>query len=139
MNRIVPAAGSLLLTVAAFAVASVNAQDSGKSPTIKDVMSKLHKGANSPLAKLKGELKGDSPNWGDVQNLTKDFVTLGKELEKNDPPKGDKESFKVLANRYYADVKVLDDAAQRKDTEAARAAHQRLSTSCKACHTAHKS
>ena len=108
------------------------------TPTIKEVMNTLHKGASSPLALLKGQLRRDSPDWATIQKETKDFVILGASLAKNDPPKGDKGSWKTLADGYFADAKALDDAANAKNLAAAQAAHKKLATSCKACHGAHK-
>ena len=78
-----------VLSVVSLVVASglAGAQDEN-SPTIKDVMQKFHKGANSPLAKLKTALKSDTPDWKSIQDASKDFVILGAALAKNDPPQG---------------------------------------------------
>lgn len=108
------------------------------SPTIKQVMAKLHKGANAPLAKLKTALKAESPDWKAVQDLSKDFVILGAALSKNDPPRGEKSDFVKLANAYYEDAKALDDASKAEDKAKAQAALNKIGASCKACHTAHK-
>ena len=48
--------------LAVLAASSLAATDDQESPTIKDVMQKLHMGADSPLAKLKTALKADSPD-----------------------------------------------------------------------------
>jgi hypothetical protein len=109
-----------------------------KAPTIKDVMGKLHKGANSPLAKLKAALNAEAPDWKSIKEKTKDFVILGAALEKNDPPKGEKSSWKKFSGNYFTEAKVLDDAAKAEDKKAAQAAHGKLAASCKACHAAHK-
>jgi hypothetical protein len=92
-----------------------------KTPTIKDVMGKLHKGANSPLATLKTALKADTPDWKAIQEKTKNFVTLGAALEKNDPPKGEKAAWKKFAGDYLTEAKALDDAAKAEDKKAAQA------------------
>ena len=109
-----------------------------ETPTIKQVMDKLHKGTNSPLAQLKRALKSDAPDWDKIQKTSKDFVILGAALGKNEPPRGKVESFKTFANAYYTNAKALDDAAQKEDKTAAQRALNKLSTSCKSCHTAHK-
>ena len=137
MKRFVLAGGTILVAVAALALPPAGAED-GKVPSIKEVMVKLHKGADAPLGKIGKELKSDSPDWAAIQKSTKDFVILGASLAKNDPPKGDAASWKTLADQYFADSKALDDAAQAKDRDAAVAAQKRLGGSCKACHTAHK-
>ena len=129
------AAGPVFLLVAASLLAV--AQDD-KAPTIKQVMGKLHKGGTSSIAQLKTQLSAPSPNWETIQKTTKDFVILGAALAKNDPPKGSKESWQKLADTYFQNAKALDDAAKAQDLAAARAAHKRLQSSCKACHGAHK-
>jgi cytochrome c556 len=125
-----------LLALAVLSTGPAGAAD--ETPSIKDVMGKLHKGANSPLGLLKAELKSASPDWDKIQKSTKDFVILGASLAKNDPPKGDVASYKALATNYFNNSKALDDAAQAKDAAAAKAAFNKLSASCKECHTAHK-
>src|SRR4051812_42429824 len=135
MNKpFVLVAGAVLVASASLIA---GAQDD-KTPTIKEVMGKLHKGAQSPLAKLKTQLGSSSPDWDTIQKTTKDFVILGAALAKNDPPKGGKESWQKLADAYFQDAKALDDAAKAKDAAAAQAAHKRLQASCKSCHGAHK-
>ena len=84
------------------------------TPSIKEVMGKLHKGTSSPLAKLKTALKADTPDWKAVQNLSKDFVILGLPGQ-NKPPRGDESAYEQLANSYYENAKSLDDAAKAED------------------------
>jgi hypothetical protein len=109
-----------------------------KTPPIKEVMKKLHAGANSPLTTLRADLQDEQPDWPTVQRATREFVTLGAALGKNNPPKGDKQSWAKLTAQYLEHAKALDTAAQRKDKRAALAAHTRLNDSCKGCHTAHR-
>jgi hypothetical protein len=125
--------------VAALVVSSgLVAAQGEKTPTTKEVMRKLHKGANSPLAKLKVAMKSDSPDWTSVQNTTKEFVTLGAAMAKNEPTKGEAASFKKLADAYYENSKAMDTAAKDEDKPKTQAALTKVSTSCMACHKAHK-
>jgi cytochrome c556 len=124
---------STLVTMALMAGARTD-----DTPSIKDVMDKLHKGANAPLAKLKTALKAESPDWKAVQEYTKDFVTFGAALAKNDPPRGEKADFEKLAKGYFKNAKALDDAAKAEDKAKAQAALTKIGASCKVCHTAHK-
>jgi len=128
-------ATSLLVVLGATVLA---ASSDDKTPTIEQVMEKLHKGANSPLAKLKKALAASSPDWKAIQKTTKTFATLGAALPKNEAPKGDQEAYKKLADAYAANAKALDDAAQQEELGAAKAALKKIGTSCKACHAAHK-
>jgi hypothetical protein len=120
------------------ALQRAGADDEKKTPTIKQVMAKLHKGSPSLLKKVGDQLQEEAPPWEAIQKETKDFVILGAALAKNEPPRGDKDSWEKLAQKYYDNAKVMDDAAQKKDDKAALAAHKKLFTSCAACHAAHK-
>ena len=123
-------------SVLAVLIISAGADDA--TPSIKEIMGKLHKGANAPLAKLKTALKADTPDWKDIQNLSKDFVILGAGLAKNKPPRGDKAAFEKLANAYHENAKALDAAAKAEDKAKAQAALNKIGASCKTCHAAHK-
>jgi cytochrome c556 len=125
-----------MASVLAVLIVAARADDS--SPSIKEIMGKLHKGANAPLAKLKTALKADTPDWKEVQDLSKDFVILGAGLAKNEPPRGDKAAFVELADAYYQNAKALDDAAKAEGKAKAQAALNKIGASCKACHAAHK-
>jgi cytochrome c556 len=105
--------------------------------TVKQVMQKAHRGSNSLLANIGKDLKDDDPEWSDIQKETKDLVDLGTALGKNDPPKGDKDSWKNLTKGYLDNAKALDAAAQKKDKATAQSYQAKLAGSCKACHTAH--
>ncbi len=129
---------SLLALLALVVLTAGPAGADDETPSIKDVMGKLHKGANSPLAQLKTQLKSASPDWDKVQKSTKDMVILGASLAKNDPPKGEAASYKALATAYFQNAKAIDDAAQSRDKSATDAALKKLTASCKACHSAHK-
>lgn len=120
------------------AVLIIAARADDPTPSIKEIMGKLHKGANAPLAKLKRALKSDTPDWKDVEDLTKDFVSLGADLAKNKPPKGDNSAFKKRADAYYEYAKALDAAAKAEDKAKAQSALNKIGGSCKACHSAHK-
>ena len=122
----------------AVAILFIGARADDATPSIKEIMGKLHKGDESPLAKLKKSLKSDEPDWKDVQDLTKDFESLGASLAKNDPPKGGKSAFEKRAKAYYQYAKSLNEAAKAKDKGKAQTALNKIGSSCKACHTAHK-
>src|SRR4051794_34226567 len=105
-----------LLVLLAIVGLVLNPDDAqGKDPTIKEIMGKLHKGANAPLGVLKRDLQSDDPPWLEIQKVSRDFLILGAALSKNSPPKGDKDSWAKFARVYYDNAKALDDAAQRKD------------------------
>jgi hypothetical protein len=129
------AGGVVLVSVLILALQPGGAE--ARDPTIKDVMSKLHKGL-SPLGQLKRDLQEDDPPWAEIQKTTHQFVVLGAALGKNDPPRGDKESWAKLARQYLENAKAMDESAQKKDRDGALAGQARLAGSCNACHKAHR-
>jgi cytochrome c556 len=128
----------LACVASVLAVLIVAARADDSSPSIKEIMGKLHKGANAPLAKLKTALKANAPDWKEVQDLSKEFVILGAGLARKEPPRGDKSDFVELADAYYQNAKALDDAAKAEGKAKAQAALNKIGASCKACHAAHK-
>lgn len=107
-------------------------------PSVKEIMTKLHKGANSLLVDTRTHLQKGQPDWDALEKKTKDIVILGAALARNDPPRGDRESWQRLSRQYYDHAKTLDEAVQAKDRPAALNATKQLGESCKACHNAHK-
>jgi len=128
--------GTSVLVVLGATVLAASSDD--KTPTIEEVMQKLHKGANAPIAKLKTSLKASSPSWKSIQKLTKTYSTLAAAMPKNEAPKGDQAAYKKLADAFASNAKTLDNAAQDEDQAAAKAAFAKIGASCKACHTAHR-
>lgn len=127
-----------LLAALAIVMAGGLRADDAEQPSIKDIMTKAHKGGNSIVTSVGKELRGDSPNWEDVQKKSKELVRLGTALGKNDPPQGKKTSWDTLTKQYLDNAKTLKTAADEKDQSAAKAAHQKLARSCMACHRVHK-
>lgn len=122
---------ALLVPVAALAL-------DDETPSVEKVMAKLHKGSNSEQKALQKQVQATPTNWEAIGKITKDFVILGAALGKNDPPKGDKESWKKLSAQYLATAEELDKAATDKDLDKLKATQKKMGGSCKACHTAHK-
>ena len=128
----------LLLGLMALCVPVAAVAFDDEAMTIKKVMNKLHKGSTSEQNVLKKEAQANPPNWEAIGKLTKDFVILGAAMARNDPPKGDKESWQKLCADYTKTAKALDDAATDKNIDKLKSAQAKMGKSCKACHTAHK-
>ncbi len=96
--------------------------DDEKTATIKEVMQKLHKGPNAALAKLKKDLAADSLDWKDIQAKAKLFETYGAALAENEPPKGEKDHWKRLADSYDEHAKKLYHSAKHEDKDGVQAA-----------------
>lgn len=127
-----------LVLVAGMVSEPAGAADKEKSSTIKEIMGTLHKGGKAPFAALKTALKSDSPNWGHVRKETKLYASCSAGLTKNDPPKGDKESYQKLAKAFASNARALDEAAKKEDLNSARDSFKKIGSSCAACHKSHK-
>jgi hypothetical protein len=140
MKSLVCGAGVLMVLLMAGLVSSLASPSSDdETPTIKKVMDTLHKGKNAPLNTVKAALKGDSPDWTAIQKEAKLFRKFGAALPKNDPPRGDKESFEKLAKAYASAAKSFEESAEKEDLKGARDALKKITSSCMPCHTSHKS
>jgi hypothetical protein len=128
--------------LAAFGVALVvyNASNTTAAnladPEIKEVMQKVN-GKGGICGMCKAGLKAEEPKWDELAEKAKDWVPLAKALGKNDPPKGDKESWKKLTDGYAKAAEDLEKACKDKDVKAANAAMKTL-TACAGCHTPHR-
>jgi hypothetical protein len=122
--------------VLVFVASAVGADD--KTPPIKEIMTKAHKGGDSLLATVGKDLKADTPDWAEVGKLSKQLVELGTALGKNKPPKGDQASWDKLTKDYLDTATTLETAAEKKEKKDAAAAQSKLAGSCMACHKAHK-
>jgi hypothetical protein len=102
------------------------------------IMAKVDRGPQSLRRTLGNELNADPTPWDSIQPKTKEYAQLAAELGKHEPPSGDKESWKQHTSQFANDATVLDQAAQKKDLQAAKAAQDKLNNSCMGCHRAHR-
>lgn len=137
MTRLWYLAGGLAVAAVLGLVRSPSSADD-KKPSVKEIMTKAHKGGTSHLSIIAQELKEDEPNWADVQTNTKELVRLGTQLGKATPPQGEKDSWDKLTKAYLKDAKALSAAAGKKDKAKAKDAFKQLGTNCKNCHKVHK-
>jgi cytochrome c556 len=136
MKRMLCAVSATALIMSAVVVPAIGRD--GENPSIKDVMGKLNKGNNAPLAQLKTALKAQKPDWKGIQESTKLFAEYGQAMPKNEPPRGDASAYKKLAHTFATNSKDLDDAAKKEDLTATKAAFGKISGSCMSCHRAHR-
>jgi hypothetical protein len=130
---------SVVALLAAMVVtATSSSADDKKDPTIKEIMTKAHKGGDSLIQTVGKELKAGDPDWADIQKKTKQLVELGTSLGKNEPPKGEQKSWEKLTKQYLENAKALNTAVEKKDKKDALAAHKKLTGMCATCHKAHK-
>ncbi len=137
MNYFSRIVAALAVLVAVGFVARPGVADD-KTPSIKEIMNKAHKGGTSILSSLGKDLKADSPDWTEVTKLSKELVTLGSALGKNKPAKGDQDSWDKLTKEYVETATALEAAAENKEKKDAVASQEKLARSCMACHKAHK-
>src|SRR5262245_8589602 len=116
---------------------TAGAQDD-KTPTIKEIMGKAHRGGTALVSVIGNQLKAANPDWEAIQTQSKSLADLGVALGKNKPPKGTQQSWDRLTKAYNDNAQVLVMAAEAKDKRKAAAAHQKLAQSCMGCHTPHR-
>jgi hypothetical protein len=102
-------------------------------------MQRMHRGPGAILPSIRfGLMAEESATWEETQQATKEYADLCASLQKETPPKGDKESWAKLTKKCVEDAMAMDAAARKKDMDATLAAHQKVSNSCGECHKAHK-
>ena len=114
------------------ATANTNGADD-KVATIKEIMSKGHKGADAFIGKIKAEAKDGK--WDEAKDHAKALALFGEQLGKNKPAKGDAASWEKLSKKYADSTKAALKATEDKD---AKALNKALTINCKECHDAHK-
>lgn len=132
------ALGVIAMTLA-YGTAATAGQDKKKEdkiPTVSEIMTQGHKGTDSFLGKLKGEVK--DAKWDDALTHAKALNLFGEALGKNKPPKGDEKSWKELTGKYAENTKAVLTAVEKKDAKAATTALGAIGGSCGACHKAHR-
>jgi cytochrome c556 len=77
-------------------------------------------------------------NWESIQKQTDDWLEVAKTLSSQDPPKGDKASWKALTDKYAATVKSIDAAADKKDAAGLNKGLAQIGAMCQGCHTKHR-
>jgi hypothetical protein len=113
--------------------------DPEKTPTIKEIMGKAHKGPNSILPNVGKDLRDtNGPDWDEIKRSAKELVNLGKALGKNAPPKGEKASWQKLTKAYTEGAESLLTAAEKQNKSGAETAQKQLQNSCAGCHKAHR-
>lgn len=108
------------------------------APSVEEIMTKCHKAKVGLRDQIKVAAEAASPNWADIAKKSKEFVECAGQLDKNDPPKGEKDSWIKLCKAYNADVKALDAAVAKKDAKAVLEANKKLGAGCKGCHDLHQ-
>jgi hypothetical protein len=130
------AIAAALAVVAAYGT-TAGAQDD-KTPTIKEIMIKAHKGGTSLVPTIGKQLQAGRPDWDAIQAESKTLAELGVALGKNTPRKGGKESWETLTKSYNDSASALVTAAEGKDKAKATAAQRKLAASCMGCHNKHR-
>jgi hypothetical protein len=129
---------AMLVLGAALVAPGVGAEEKkkGKVPSISEIMTAAHKGAESAREKAKAALK--DKDYEDLGKYAKKLTQLGTDLSKNKPPKGAAKSWKNLTSTYIKNAKALQKAAADKNAGGAKKALDGIGGLCAKCHTAHK-
>jgi cytochrome c556 len=99
---------------------------------IKDCM----KCQNKSRKEISDAAKGGK--WDDASTSSKAWLEAAEAMGKNDPPLGDKKSWKDQTDKYLTNVKAVDSAVGKKDPSALTKALGTFGASCGGCHSKHK-
>jgi len=125
--------GAVALILATANTGGAEDKKDEKLATIKEIMSKGHKGADAFISKIKSEAKDGK--WDEAKDHAKALALFGEQLGKNKPAKGDAASWEKLSKKYAESTKAALKATEDKD---AKAVNKALTINCKECHDAHK-
>jgi cytochrome c556 len=112
--------------------------DSAAGSPSHQIMIKIGRGPNSLSSLLDQELKADPTPWDTIQPQAAEYAKLAAEFGKQQPTKGDKDSWTNLTKAFADHASALDRAAQAKDLAAAKEAQTSLGASCMGCHREHR-
>jgi cytochrome c556 len=126
-----------LLAALAAGLAYLGGASAADEPKTKNV-----KGCMVFQNKVRGDLnkqvKAKDPKWEAIQKQTKDWVQISEELSTHKPPKGDDASWKEQTDKYQANVKAVDSAAEKKDADGVTKGLATIQNSCMGCHSKHR-
>jgi cytochrome c556 len=109
-----------------------------QSSNAKQIMRAIGSGPESLTARIERGLQSEQSNWDTLQPQTAEYARLARELGKQEPAKGAKESWAKLTTAFTSSADELDAAAKVKDLTSARSAQKSLGESCTACHREHR-
>jgi len=94
---------------------------------VKEMMTKLHKGEKSALARTRAELEKDQPDWEQLAKDAKAFAEMGDVLKVSASPY-------TNPTGYIDGAAALAKASAAKDKAEAGKAMTAFGRSCSACH-----
>jgi hypothetical protein len=106
--------------------------------SIDEIMKKAYNKGKGLLGQLNKDLTAKETPWEGMKKKSEDLVKYISANEANKPPKGEASSWAKLTKKATEEAKKVSAAVEKKDLEAAKAAHKYLMNSCKECHDAHK-
>ncbi|HEV3385080.1 MAG TPA: hypothetical protein VG097_09700 [Gemmata sp.] len=128
--------GFMMVLLAFSAAATIDDKKDEKVPTIKEIMTKGHKGTDAYIAKIKTAAKDGK--WDDAKEYAKTLAFFGENLGKNKPPKGDAESWEKLTKKYADNTKAVSKGVEDQDAKAVGKGLGDITGSCMECHKAHR-
>jgi cytochrome c556 len=127
-------AAALAALVLSFSVGTMWADD--KIPSIEDIMGNQHS-KDGTLDKITAAVKKDDPEWGKIQDLSKEYAKEISLLGKNKMPdgKGTAAQWKDWTKQIADSAKNLDEQAKKKDKEGLTKAIAKIKPDqCMRCH-----
>jgi len=79
-----------------------------------------------------------SNDWDKAAESSKTWLAAASDMGKNKPPLGDEKSWKEQTDKYLTNVKAVDTAVGKKDSDAVAKALGTFGASCMGCHSKHR-
>jgi len=109
----------------------------GDAWSTKKVMDKVHVGKQSLLSMVNKDLRKAEPDWkSDDKNLT-EIIRLMSMLTKQKPLRGSQEAWDKLVEDYVHGAKAARQKVKEHRLQPARAALEKVISTCDECHDNH--
>lgn len=110
-------------------------------PPFLKIMEDNFSGKKNVHRAVKKALEADKTDWTEIATLNKKYATAAMQVSmhaKTKPEKGDSKSWETLCKQFGTQVKDLDAAVTKKDSDKAKLAIEKLNETCEACHENHR-
>ena len=105
----------------------------------KKVMDKVHLGKQSLLSVIDKDLRKAEPDWKSDQEKLAEIIRLMSMLTKQKPPRGSQVAWDKLVEDYVHGANALRQNVKEHRLQPARAALEKVRSTCEECHDNHGS
>jgi hypothetical protein len=116
-----------------------HAADKPGAPKVstRAVMIVVHSGKRSLLSRVSTDIGKPEPDWNAADKSLAEVIRLMSMLTKQKPPRGSQKAWDKLVEDYVQKVKVARQNVKEHKPRPARAALEKLGSTCDKCHDDH--